>query len=125
MDTTDYENKVNIMLQDDKTYEELPADPTPKYKCNLISILLNLRKENKLTEAEYRHFYPTSETTPRLYCIPKIHKKDNPLRHIVDYTHDRLGTSYPEALRIYRPLWLVNLYTIPRTVSTLQTRSRI
>ena len=86
MDTQEYENKVNIMLQDERTYEQLPSDPTPKYKHQLISILSNLRKDNKLTEAEYRFFYPTSETTPQLYCTPKIHKKDNPLRPIVDYT---------------------------------------
>ncbi len=75
MDTVEYEEKVNIMLQDEKTYEKLPSDPMPKYKQNLVSILSNLRKENKLTEAEYRYFYPTSETTLRLYCTPKIHKK--------------------------------------------------
>ena len=40
----------------------------------------------KLTEDQYKYLYPTSEATPRLYCTPKIHKANNPLRPIVDYT---------------------------------------
>ncbi len=71
MDTQEYEQKVNTMMEDERTDGKLPSDPTPKYKHYLISILSRLRKENKLTEAEYRHFYPTSETTPRLYCTPR------------------------------------------------------
>ena len=40
----------------------------------------------KLTEDQYKYLYPTSEATPRLHCTPKIHKANNLLRPIVDYT---------------------------------------
>ena len=60
------------MLDDRKTYEVLPGDPTPKYKRKLVALLTNL-KEGKITEEMYKHLYQTAENVPRLYCTPKIH----------------------------------------------------
>ena len=80
-----------------KTYEVLKTDPTPKYKRKLISILSRLKKENKIDEKQYKLLYPTTANTPRLYCTTKIHKKDNPIRPIVDYT-DSLGYETSRAL---------------------------
>ena len=82
----DYDEKVNNMLADKKTYQELPDDPTPRYKRKLVAELTKLKKEGKITEMKYKQLYPTAENIPRLYCTPKIHKPNNPLRPIVDYT---------------------------------------
>ena len=79
-----YEEKVHKMLQDEETYKVFKSDPTPTYKRKLISILTRLRNENKIDEKQYRLLYPTNANTPRLYCTTKIHKKDNPIRPIVD-----------------------------------------
>ncbi len=86
LDKEEYVEKVNTMLADRKTYEELPSDPTPKYKRKLVSMLTDLKKEGKITESKYKELYPTAENVPRLYCTPKIHKAGTPLRPIVDYT---------------------------------------
>ena len=74
------------MLSDPKTYRVLDEDPTSRYKKQLVKILTRLKKEKKITEAQYKYLYPTSEAVPRLYCTPKIHKEGTPLRPIVDYT---------------------------------------
>ncbi len=84
MDTSDYEEKVTTMLADKKTYEELTTDPTPKYKRKLVSQLTKLKKEGKISDAQYKYLYPTAENVPRLYCTPKIHKPNKDLRPIVD-----------------------------------------
>ena len=86
LDVSTYEEKVSSMLADKKTYAELPKDPTAKYKRQLISILSRLKKEEKISEWKYKQLYPTAENVPRLYCTPKIHKVNTPLRPIVDYT---------------------------------------
>ena len=86
MDKTKYEEKVNTMLNDAHTYEKLQADPTSSYKRKLIEKLTKLKKDSKITEDQYNYLYPTSEATPRLYCTPEIHKGNNPVRPIVDYT---------------------------------------
>ena len=86
MDTDEYEQKVITLLSDDKTYEKLNKGPTPKYKRMLVSIIKKLKEENKITDEQYTYLYPTAENVPRMYCTLKIHKPDNPLRPIVDYT---------------------------------------
>ena len=51
-----------------------------------MSIIKKLKEEDKITDEQYKYLYPTAENVPRMYCTPKIHKPDNPLRPIVDYT---------------------------------------
>ena len=97
LDKENYEEKVHKMLQDEKTYEVLKTDPTPKYKRKLISILSKLKKEEKIDEKQYRLLYPATANTPRLYCTTKVHKTDNLVRPIVDYT-DSLGYENSRAL---------------------------
>ncbi|XP_072021636.1 uncharacterized protein [Amphiura filiformis] len=86
MDTDEYEQKLNNMLSDEKTYEVLTKDPTAKYKRELVSILTRFKTENKITRAQYDYLYPTAENVPRIYATPKIHKEGNKVRPIVDYT---------------------------------------
>ena len=45
-----------------------------------------MKDQGKLSSELYSHLYPTSEKIPKLYCLPKIHKRDVPFRPIVDYT---------------------------------------
>ena len=73
------------MLSDEKTYAELPTNPTTKYKNKLVNILKSLKKDGKINQGKYKELYPTAENVPRLYCTPKIHKPNVPLRPIVDY----------------------------------------
>ncbi|XP_071956841.1 uncharacterized protein [Antedon mediterranea] len=84
VNTTDYKAKVNEMLSDDQVYEQLKSNPTPKYKRALVNTLNRLLNEKKITYGEKCKLFPTAEKTPRLYCTPKIHKPNWPLRPIVD-----------------------------------------
>ncbi|XP_072050102.1 uncharacterized protein [Amphiura filiformis] len=84
--TDGYEEKVNNLLSDEKTYEKLKGDPTSKYKRKLLGTLQRLKKENKIDNNQYKLLYPTAENTPRIYCTTKIHKEGYPVRPIVDYT---------------------------------------
>ena len=43
LDKKEYEDKVVLMISEDKTYEHLSKDPTPKYKRKLIDILKRLK----------------------------------------------------------------------------------
>jgi len=84
LDKTEYEEKVQHMLDDERTYVKLKKDPTAVYKSKLVSILTRL-KHNKISQELYSHLYPTSEKVPQLYCLPKVHKAGIPFRPIVDY----------------------------------------
>ena len=86
MDRQDYITKVNTTLSDQKTYQKLTSDPTGTYKRKLVAMLKSLLAQKKITQSQKDYLYPTEEGIPRMYCTPKIHKKDCPLRPIVDYT---------------------------------------
>ena len=84
MDTTQYEKQMIEMLDDKNTYEIMKKDPTEEKKKTLKSLLKPLIEEGKISMDNYKHLVPTANITPRIYGTPKIHKKDIPLRPIVD-----------------------------------------
>ena len=51
-----------------------------------MSIIKKLKEEDNITDEQHKYLYPTAENVPSIYCTPKFHKPDNPLRPIVDYT---------------------------------------
>ena len=44
LDSSDYENKLNALLSDSKTYTKLEKDPTTSYKRKLVAIISRLEK---------------------------------------------------------------------------------
>ena len=82
MNTQDYKDKANKILSDTSTYKTLSKDPTARFSAQLVDLLQTCKKEG-LNERDYRRLYPTSSVIPRFYGLPKIHKKDAPLRPIV------------------------------------------
>lgn len=83
LDTEEYVQKCNALLDDTNTYSKLKRDPTQKYKKQLIELLKQLKGKGSLDDSLYRRLYPTTDTPPKFYGLPKIHKQNNPLRPIV------------------------------------------
>ncbi|XP_072043171.1 uncharacterized protein [Amphiura filiformis] len=84
LNSEEYNRKCEKLVSDTNTYKNLgKKDPTSKYKKQLTSVLLEIEKEGGINRVEYRQLYPTTETPPKFYGLPKIHKKDTPLRPIV------------------------------------------
>ena len=83
MPTEMYERKAYELLADTSTYKKLNKDPTAKYSTKLVNTLKKFKDNGKITYAQYRHLYPTSNSPPKLYGLPKIHKPTVPLRPIV------------------------------------------
>ena len=78
-----YQQKMSAFLDDDKTYEKLVSDPTKSYKNRLITMLTRWKGSNSVSQEPYDSLYPAGECTPKMYGLPKIHKKEAPLRPIV------------------------------------------
>ena len=85
MDSTEYNEKIKLMLSDVRVYKKLEKNPSPGYKRWLVSVLPQLMKEDKITQDQYYHLYPTSDMEPRLYGSSRIQKDGAPLCPIVDY----------------------------------------
>uniref|UniRef100_A0A3Q1CXI0 H15 domain-containing protein n=1 Tax=Amphiprion ocellaris TaxID=80972 RepID=A0A3Q1CXI0_AMPOC len=84
MDTDTYKQQLTNMLQDRNISKILKKDSTEQKKRTLKTLLKPLLGTNKITQEAYNHLIPTANVTPQIYGTPKIHKKDTPLRPVVD-----------------------------------------
>ncbi|XP_046398161.1 uncharacterized protein LOC124164967 [Ischnura elegans] len=76
--TEDYRNKIRDILED-QAYRKLHRDPTEAVTRKTISLI----KKSSLAPEEAKNLQPDAPAPPRLYGLPKIHKKGVPLRPIV------------------------------------------
>ena len=83
LDTKEYEDKITNILNDSKTYEVLKKDPTASIKRSFIALISPWKKAGTISKELYKQIYTTSEQAPKFYGLPKIHKKEMPLRPIV------------------------------------------
>ena len=100
----DYHLKMSALLDDDKTYEKLVSDPTKSYKNRLITMLKRWKGGNGISQELYDSLYPTAECTPKMYGLPKIHKKEAPLRPIVSSIGSVMYHSAKYLARVIGPL---------------------
>lgn len=85
MDRSDYDEKMNKMLDDEKTYKELDCDPVQRVEKRMNAMLLEMKKKGSLSHELYNRLRSSGGLTPRLYGLPKVHKPDVPLRPIVSF----------------------------------------
>ena len=78
MDRIEYIRKMKELLNDTITYRPLNMDLTNKQKNKLINILKRIKTESGMEDTTYRKMYPAGASSPKLYGLPKIHKKNNP-----------------------------------------------
>ena len=83
MDTEEYKRKAKELLSDTNTYKVLKKDPTAVYLKQLNKTIEDLYMNKHITVDLRQKLKPTSTLTPRFYGLPKVHKRDNPLRPIV------------------------------------------
>ena len=87
---TDYVAKMDSILQDETKFKLLGSainnDNTSKIESRIQRRLLQLHKDKLLPPAVYDLIRPTGSQRPRMYGLPKTHKKDVPLRPILSMT---------------------------------------
>ena len=88
MDTTDYIEHCELILNDREFYEKLDANPTLIYTKEVKQKIDDMLKNNYITKHEYNYLTESLENprTPLFYGLPKIHKIFDlfpPLRPIV------------------------------------------
>ena len=83
MNKSEYEEKCEQLLKDEKTYKKLKGDPTRKYKTELGNVLKELKDSKKITPVLHKKLYPTVDQPSRFYGLLKVHKKNTPMGPIV------------------------------------------
>ena len=79
-------------------------DLTNKQKSKLITMPRGIKAESRLEDTIYKKMYPTGASSPKLYGLPKIHKKNNPLRPIMSSRSTVTYGMAKELARILKPL---------------------
>jgi hypothetical protein len=83
MDTDDYVKKIETMLSDSDTYSQNITVNIEKAKIEIDTIIINLHCKNYISNRQKRFLTNFTPKMPVFYGLPKIHKKDTPLRPIV------------------------------------------
>ena len=102
LDKDDYITKAQDLLKDTKTYK-ISSDPTDKLKNKPISLLKKIKTDGGISEQLYKKMYPTGAVAPKFYELPRVHKRDLPLRPKVS-SRGSLSFEVVKELRIFRPL---------------------
>ena len=72
MDKTDYYDKMDTLVNDKQTYEELTRDPTPTLQRKLNSKLLDLKKTDVIDIQRYNRLRCRVPQPPKLYGLPNL-----------------------------------------------------
>ena len=85
MDKTDYNDKMDSLVDEKQTYEVLKQDPTPALQRKLNNKLLTLKKTDKVDFRRYNRLRCSVPQPPKLYGLPKIHKPNIPILPIISF----------------------------------------
>ena len=83
MDKKQYIDKIYAMLEDPLVYTKIDRDDTKDIKCRADEIVYGLHSEGLLNKKQKTYLVDFDPKCPVFYGIPKIHKKNWPLRPIV------------------------------------------
>ena len=89
MGKTEYITKCETLLQDNLVYQRLSKDTSPTIHKELVKILQDYKNNNFISEIEYTQLRPHGSRllcnfpVARFYGLPKIHKNNMPMHHIV------------------------------------------
>ena len=95
LDAEDYEAKVHDLLDDGKLYSVLKKDPTRTTEKKILTLLRDMTKRGKISEAFYNSVRPSegSSKPARFYGTLKLHNESTPQRpvnatgHLHTYLH--------------------------------------
>ena len=82
MKSSEYHNKLDDMLSSG-TYGIVKKDPTSSQVSKICRILKKLKDKKEMDQRLYNKLRPCGSKSPMIYGLPKIHKKEVPLRSIV------------------------------------------
>ena len=112
MNRSDYDSKMEILLNDRSTYEVASISPFRRIERELNAMLLSLKRLQKINKPTYRKLHSTDGTPPAIRCSVKHHKEGNPLRPIVTCIGSALYNTSKFLTDILSPLPIRNGYSV-------------
>jgi hypothetical protein len=112
MDRSDYDSKMENLLQDETTYTVIRKSPFKKVERDLNAMLLSLKNQGKLLEKTYRKLHSSDAIPPAIRGSIKHHKANHPLRPIVTSIDSALYNTSKFLSRILSPLQNQNGFSV-------------
>ena len=125
MDRKDYDDKVQKMLKDQRTYKVLDKDPTQRTEKKLNEKLANLKRENKISDSLYKRLCSSDGLPPRFYGLPNIHKPGFPLRPIVSFIDSPTYMLSKHLAQILSPMMGKTDFTVKNSVEFCEQMKNI
>lgn len=85
MNKTDYETKMEALLNDTITYKKINNDPTNIFQNKNNTFVKKLLNKKEINEVQAKQLSIHNAVPPKLYGLPKLHKPNVPMRPIVSY----------------------------------------
>ena len=104
MDRSDYEGRIQTLLDNTETYRRLTKDPTMAQERKMNGLLLTLMRSGAISERLYQWLRSSAGKVPLLYGLPKVHKPGTPLRPIVSFVNSPTYTLSKHLVTILSPL---------------------
>ena len=83
MKKSEYIEKTKQLLDDDTIYRTTDKDPIKALQKTINLLLMKWKNHKFITDGIYQILKPENCNLARIYCLPKIHKNNYPLRPIV------------------------------------------
>ena len=104
LDRIDYYEKLLLLLKDETTYKAIKQDQTKSIERRLNAFIFDLLKRNCITKQQYYFLRSNDSCAPRLYGLPKVHKKDFPMRPIISFINSPLYNLSKYLSKLLSPL---------------------
>ena len=115
LDSTDYNNKMNALLNDRNTYELVSKSPFRRIERELNNRLSTLKNQQKICDSTYRKLRSTDSIPPAIRGSIKHHKEGNPRRPIVSSIGSALYNTSKFLTSILTPLQNCNGFSVPNS----------
>ena len=112
MDRSDYDSKMENLLQDENNYTVVRKPPFKKVERELNALLLSLKSQRKLLEKTYRYLHSSDAIPPAIRGSIKHHKLNFPLRPIVTSIDSALYNTSKFLSQILSPLQNQNGFSV-------------
>ncbi|CAH8616866.1 unnamed protein product [Schistosoma rodhaini] len=106
LNRNDYIDKMNNILNDHRKFQKLnnQKDVDNKIENELTRSLKKLRDQQIIPPDIYESIKPIGTHLPRLYGLPKVHKRDIPLKPILDMYDSPYHTVAKWLVTVLKPL---------------------
>jgi len=127
-DRTEYLEKMHSILNTNGKFNKLNGDCTRSRENRLQNYLRTIKNKDRMqviTEEVYKRILPCGSKAGVLYGLPKIHKKENPLRPIISAVKTYNYDLAKYLVKILTPLIKGNAQVIKDTYDFVNKVSRL